>query len=73
MDIKGKIRGAWKSLTIWFNGVLLAVIGLWPMVADALPQFAPYLDAGIYKIMMVAALIINLALRFKTNKPLQDK
>lgn len=67
------IKGAWKSLTIWFNCVLLGLLPLFDMVMASLPQLREYLPTDAYKTLGLAALVGNILLRFKTNKPLNEK
>lgn len=68
-----KLKGAWKSLTIWFNGVVLAVIPLIDTVKENLPALGQYLTPENLKTIGLAVLVLNIALRFKTNKSLADK
>jgi hypothetical protein len=68
-----KIKKSWKSWTIWFNGIALAIIAGLPSVQEAVPQLQPYVDAKLYKQVMVAVIAANILLRFKTNKPLEAK
>lgn len=72
-QLKAKLRGAWRSWTIWFNGLLLAVMPFIDNLKDAIPQLESYLDAAIYKNVMLAVVAVNIALRMKTSKPLQEK
>jgi hypothetical protein len=68
-----KLKGAWKSSVVWFNAVFITVIGSWPVLADSIPQLSPYLDGDTYKKLMFAVLAVNIILRFRTKKPLEDK
>ena len=68
-----KLKRSWKSWTIWFNGVALGVIAGLPSVQEAIPQLQQYVDAKLYKELMVAVIAANILLRFKTNKPLEAK
>lgn len=67
------LQGAMKSLTIWFNGLLLAALPTFQMAADAIPQLHEYLPDNIYKTIGLIAVGGNILLRFKTNQPLKDK
>jgi hypothetical protein len=68
-----KIKGAVKSWTIWFNGVASAIVAGLPMLQDSFPQLQPYIPANFYKWAMFVIIAVNLVLRFKTNKPLEQK
>jgi len=68
-----KIKNAWKSWTIWFNGVATAIVLGLPSAQDAFPQLQAYLPANVYKYAMAALVVGNILLRFKTNKSLADK
>lgn len=72
-DLKAKLAGAWKSWTVWFNGIVLIVVPLLPVLADNLPQFQPYIPANLFKYAMLAVLVGNVALRFKTTTGLEQK
>lgn len=69
--LKAKLANLHKSLTIWFNGLAAAALGILPMLQDSLPslqQYVPDIKWG------AAAIIVgNVLLRFKTTKGLQDK
>ncbi len=68
-----KLKGTFKSLTIWFNGVAASIIVGWPYLADSLPQLVDYLTPEAYKSLMGIVILGNILLRFKTNKPLDQK
>ena len=68
-----RIKNSWRSWTIWFNGVGIAIIGFWPDLVTNFPTLQGYVSEGIYKGSMGAILLINLILRFKTTKDLADK
>lgn len=67
------IKGAWRSLTIWLNGLILALLPALDYAKDSLPQLADYLTPEHYKTIMLAVVGLNIALRFKTNGSLADK
>jgi hypothetical protein len=68
-----KLKGAWRSVTIWFNGLLLASLPLYDAFKDSLPDMQEYLPGDIYKWVGVAVVVVNLALRFKTKTDLAHK
>ena len=71
--MKNTLHGAFKSWTIWFNGLVATVLVALPMIQDALPLLAQYLDNAIYKQIGLVVVVINLLLRIKTTKALADK
>lgn len=73
MKITGKLRGAWKSWTIWLNSICIAVLSGLPAVADAIPQMQPFLPEDWYRIIGGVIVGANILLRFKTNKSLDEK
>ncbi len=76
-SFKLKLAGMYKSFTIWINGLLLAAMpfldNILGAVRDNLPAVSQWLTADILKGAAVFILVANIALRFKTSKPLQDK
>ena len=68
-----KIKGAYKSWTIWFNGISLAVIAGLPMLQDSLPMLSQYLDATVARTVGLVVVVANILLRFRTNISLADK
>lgn len=70
---KAKIAGMYKSMTMWFNGLIgMALVGL-PEIKSSFPELQSYLPEGFFKYSMGALIIGNILLRFKTTKGLQDK
>lgn len=67
------LKGAWRSMTIWFNVVFGAFITNFDAIRDNLPQIQPYLTPGMFGKLMVIAFVVNVLLRFKTNQSLADK
>jgi hypothetical protein len=67
------LKGAWRSLTIWLNGLLLALIPALDYAKDSLPQLADYLAPERYKLIMLCVVGLNIALRFRTNASLAAK
>ncbi|MGC3959580.1 MAG: hypothetical protein QM813_17020 [Verrucomicrobiota bacterium] len=71
--IKNTLKGAWKSLTVWFAAVLAAAPLVLPMVQDNFKSIAPYIpDALESKLMQAIALVIVL-LRIKSTVSLAEK
>ena len=46
--IKARLRGMWKSLTIWFNGVLATVMAALPVLQDSIAQVREFVTADTY-------------------------
>ena len=66
--LKEQLKQAYKSWTIWFNTVGIAIL----TAALAEPLVLEYLDEkGFYGMLVI--LIGNTILRFKTNKGLEKK
>lgn len=71
--IKARLRGMWKSLTIWFNGVLATVMAALPVLQDSIAQVREFVTADTYKALALALVVGNVLLRFRTTKDLADK
>jgi len=67
------IKGAWHSMTIWFNVLFGALVTNFDTIRDSLPQIQPYMTPGLFGKLMVAGFVINVLLRFRTNQSLADK
>lgn len=68
-----KLRGAWRSVTIWLNTLFLAAFPLVQMAHDSLPEVAQYLTPELYRWVGLAVVLANIALRFKTTSDLAAK
>jgi len=73
VKVRADLRGAHKSLTIWFNSVGGALTLLLPLAQDQFPQLQEYLPANLYHYLMGAVVLGNIILRFKTTQALKDK
>jgi len=73
MNITAKLSNLHKSLTIWFNSLMGAVIIGLPDAQLAFPQLQSYLPPKLYHYLMGAVIVGNIALRFRTSKPLDQK
>ena len=71
--LKNWLRGAYRSLTIWFNSVSGTVLIALPYAQDALPQLSQYLGPHIYKWVAGFIIVGNILLRAKTNTALPEK
>lgn len=76
-SFKLKAAGAWRSFTIWFNGVMAALLiyadNIIGALRDTLPTVSQWLTSDILKGAAVLIIIGNIALRFKTDKSLAEK
>lgn len=68
-----KLKGTWRSWTIWFNGLMAVVIPGLPMLQDSFPQLQPFIPGNLYQYLGGVIVAANIVLRFKTNKSLADK
>jgi len=68
-----KIKNSWKSLTIWFNGLIVTGLAFIEYSNTAFPLLQPYLPSEHYGKAMLVIAGINLFLRFKTSQSLADK
>lgn len=72
-----KLKGAWKSMTLWFNALVLALMpyidNVMQATRDNLPAVSQWLTADILKGAAVFILVANIALRFRTTTSLADK
>ena len=73
MNIKAKLKRMHKSLTVWFNSVLLAALPAVEYANSQLPQVKQFLGDKVYMMVGVGALVGNILLRLKTTKDLADK
>jgi len=68
-----ELKHAHKSLTMWLNGVALALTTALPELATELPKLQPYVPAETFRHVMMIFLIVAMAVRVKTNGRLSDK
>lgn len=72
-----KIKGALRSVTIWVNGVFLALFpfadSIIQGIHDNLPDLSQYLPADVFKVIGVAVVVFNIYQRTRTNQSLADK
>lgn len=75
--MKNILRGAWRSVTIWVNGVALAVMPFADAIADGisanLPGLGDYLPANVFKGLGLVVIVFNIFQRTRTSKSLADK
>lgn len=69
----GKLAGAPKSWTIWFNGIGGLLIEFLPHAANALPALYGMMPDNYYSFALIVLVGGNMFLRFKTNKDLAKK
>lgn len=74
LDIKDDLAQAHKSLTIWFNVVVLpALVACWPQIWESIPQLANILPTDKYQTLLAIGTIVNTMLRFRTSTALRNK
>lgn len=71
--LRAKLRGMLKSWTIWINGLLAAAPAALDYASMQLPLLNAYLPPNLYSWAFGAVIAANIALRFKTTKPLEEK
>lgn len=67
------LKNAWKSLTIWFNGIAMALLGMMDTLKENLPFAQTYLTPDMLKYAAIGIVAANVLLRFRTSKSLADK
>ena len=70
---RARLARAHRSVTIQFNSLVLAAIPAVDYLHDVLPEMQKYTTADTYKAIGMSVLVVNVLLRFKTNKPLEQK
>lgn len=68
-----RLRGAKRSLTIWFNGIAGALVLVLPVAQEVFPQMSGYIPQDTYRLLMGLIIAANILLRFKTTVDLADK
>lgn len=68
-----KIKKSYKSMTIWLNGIFLAALPVVEYARDNLQEVQQFLPDNIYRSMGLAVVVLNIALRFRTDKGLHEK
>jgi len=71
--LKSRIKGALRSVTIWFNALVGAAIILLPDAATSLSGLQPYIPHNIFQWTMGIVVAANIILRFHTKLDLKDK
>lgn len=67
------LKGAFKSMTVWFNSIAGMLIVALPDIQNTLPQLSAYLGQEAYKWLALTVVLSNIALRAKTTKSLSEK
>lgn len=73
MSFLESLNGARRSLTVWFNSVVLAALPLLESIKEFSPGLQAYLTPENFKLVGISVILINIILRFKTKKPLSEK
>ena len=71
--LKAQLRGALRSLTMWFNTTLLVLLPIFEYAEQVYPQLQAYVGPELYKTMGLVVVVGNILLRFRTYQALQDK
>lgn len=67
------LKNCWKSLTIWFNSVCLAILPMLDYAKENFEQLHDYLGEQTFKTMGLIIIAGNIVLRFKTTQGLAQK
>ena len=71
--MRAKLKGAIKSLTIWFNSIAGTAAVALPYAKEQLPALQSYVPHDFFQYAMAAVIIGNIVIRFKTNSSLEQK
>lgn len=71
--VRATLKGAWKSLTVWFAGILAAAPLVLPMVQENFKDFAPYIPDALESKAMQAIAVLIVLLRIRTTTSLANK
>lgn len=67
------LRGAWKSLTVWFAMLLAAAPDALAMIQANFPTIAPFIPQSLQSRSVQIIALVVLLLRLKTNASLAAK
>jgi Golgi nucleoside diphosphatase len=67
------LHGILKSWVLWFNGIMLSLMPAFEYAAANYPELHEYIPDNVYKHVGLFIVGVNMALRFKTSKPLKEK
>lgn len=68
-----KLKNAWRSKTIWFNALMVALPSLLDQLSGVMPNLQPYMPANVFQAVTVSLIVGNVLLRFITRLPLEAK
>lgn len=68
-----KAKGALKSLTVWFNGLMAGAIPALQYLSDTYDSVRATLPDHMGTYVMYGMIAANVLLRFRTKKPLEEK
>jgi hypothetical protein len=71
--LRKKLSGLKSSWTIWLNSIFLAVFPVLMYAQEMLPQLQMFLTDTTYKAVGLVVVILNILLRFRTDKCLSEK
>jgi hypothetical protein len=73
MNVTDKLRGATKSVVMWFNFLMLAALPAVEYAKEVLPELAGYLAPDTYRAVGLIVVVVNIALRLRTSTSLEEK
>ncbi len=68
-----KLTGARRSFTIIANLVLLSMLSGLPYALESLPLLQEFLPDNVYKSIGFIIVVLNIAIRFRTDKCLSER
>jgi len=71
--LKNWLRGAYRSMTIWFNSITGTLAAAIPLIPEYLPDLKPYLTQNAYMTLLIINIVGNILLRAKTKTALPEK
>ena len=71
--MKQKLKGAMKSWTIWINSISAFLVLNIDFILANLPALKQAVTPQQFMMIIVVTNIVNILLRIKTNKPLDER
>lgn len=67
------LKGALRSVTVWFNVMFAMFAENFDTIRDSLPQMQSYMTPAMFGKLTITCVVINLLLRAKTKQSLAAK
>lgn len=72
-NVRKKLKGAKKSLTVKFNMFMAAFLPAVVYAQEMLPLLKELMTVEVYQVTGLVVVLVNILLRFKTKECLGDK